>query len=148
MTFGPLDLSNRPPGGGRVLTIGSQIESSEYFDKLLLEVSKDGQNWAGWRWTGHLYVSCGGWCESLADLTEVGSSAPVRRAPMSWMRFGFFSDADIPFESTYLDDISVQALVEGGQPSPTPTRTHGEPSRTPTPTRRSARPVAARSTCL
>jgi hypothetical protein len=135
MSVGPFDLSNATDAE---VVFSHWTDSEVDYDWLYLLATANGEDWDGPAWSGDWTSpdGCNGWCEERISLTEIGELGNLCGEPEVWIAFVFYSDVDTHYEGSYLDDITVRAMAEGGPTpthTPTPTRTlTGEPTRTPT----------------
>lgn len=119
MTYGPFDLSQASDAEVHFF-LWSQTEPG--YDYLALAVSPDDESWGGTAWSGDYTTDCpGGWCEETFTLTDVGELGNLCGQPQVWISFGFVSDSDVQLEGSYIDDIELRAVIEGAQPTATPT---------------------------
>lgn len=126
MAYGPFDLSNATDAE-LLFYHWTQIEYN--YDYFWVAASIDGESWWGDWLTGDWTSDCGGWCLYNFDLTDVGDLGNLAGQSQVWIAFAFDSDSSGVYEGTYVDDVTLRAVIQGATPTVTPTATS-----TPTPT--------------
>ncbi len=129
MVYGPFDLSQAVDA--EVVFSYYSITELEY-DQFWVVASPDGGDWYGSAFSGDWVSECGGWCDDGLSLTDLGDLGNLCGQPEVYIAFVFQSDEDTQYEGSYVDDITLRAMVEGAE-TPTPTAT-ATVVRTPTPT--------------
>jgi hypothetical protein len=125
MTYGPFDLSNATDAE---LSYSHWTRTEFKYDFFYVFASIDGEDWWGVEWDGD-WASGHGWVQEDFDLTDVYHLGDLTGQPKVWIAFGFESDSEIAFEGTYIDDITLRAVLKEVTPTPTATLT---PTATPT----------------
>ena len=128
MIAGPYDLSNATDAEFAFYHWTLTENGDDFF---WVVASIDYQTWYGEWWSGDWVTACGGWCIFTWDLTDVRGLGDLTGQPEVWIGFVFQSDDAKGFEGTYIDDVTLRALIEGATPSPTATATR-TPTATPT----------------
>jgi len=127
MAYGPFDLSNATDAE---LLFYHWTQTEYDYDYFWVVASIDGKNWWGAAWTGDWASECG-WCQDSLDLTDVYHLGNLAGQPQVWIAFAFESDSSGVYEGTYVDDVTLRAVLKEATPTPTPTLT---PTKTLTPT--------------
>ncbi len=133
MVYGPFDLGRA--SDAEVALFYHSVTEMEY-DQFWIAASADGDDWYGAGFSGDWVSECGGWCGYTLPLTDLGDLGNLCGQPEVYIALVFRSDGNIEYEGTYVDDVSLRAMV-AGEETPTPPVTATAvltPTRTPTPT--------------
>ena len=118
MAYGPFDLSNATDAE---LLFYHWTQTEYDYDYFWVLVSIDGKSWWGDWLTGDWTSDCGGWCLYNFDLTHVGDLGNLAGQPQVWIAFAFESDSSGVYEGTYVDDVTLRAVMTGTTTTPTST---------------------------
>jgi len=119
MVYGPFDLSNATDAE---LLFYHWTKTEYGYDYFWVLASIDGKSWWGDWWHGDWASKCG-WCPANFDLTDVGDLGNLVGQPRVWIAFVFDSDSSGRYEGTYVDDITLHAVIKEATPTPTSHRT-------------------------